>query len=245
MSEAAAPALYPHAIDVSNITPEQAELVRHLAHELRQPLSTIESIAFYLQMALPADESKLRPQLNKLTAMVELANWILADAVHYLQSAPAALELVDVQETLELEIAESQIQIADWCDSSIHSGPALVSIDPRQAQHLFRNLLAMAKRMLRAPAAALVRTSVDGSWWLLEVSIPGAQYSRDQLRSLFDPFAAHLPAGAGLALASARRIVEAHGGVIEATCQPGQGSTFVVRLPLSMENARENRIDIL
>jgi signal transduction histidine kinase len=48
-----------------------------------------------------------------------------------------------------------------------------------------------------------------------------------------------------LALASARRIVEAHGGIVEATCEPGQGSTFLVRLPLSTENTRENRIDIL
>ena len=229
----AAPALDSDANDTARNVRESAEVVRHLAHELRQPLSTIESIAFYLQMALPDEESKLRPQLNKMAEMVELANWILADAVHYLQSAPSAPQLVDVHEMLAREIADSEIEAANWCRSRIECRQALVSIDSAQAQHLIRNLLAMAKRMLRPPAEALVRTALDGLWWLLEVTIPGAKYDCEQLNSLFDPFAPHLPAGAGLALASARRIVETHGGIIEAECQSGTGVSLQVRLRLS------------
>jgi nitrogen-specific signal transduction histidine kinase len=45
---------------------DSAEIVRRLAHELRQPLSTIESIAFYLEMILPRTEAKARRQLRKL-----------------------------------------------------------------------------------------------------------------------------------------------------------------------------------
>jgi nitrogen-specific signal transduction histidine kinase len=80
-------------------------LLRSLAHELSQPLSTIESIAYYLEMALPEEASGLRPHLNKLAQMVELANSMLSDAVHYIQTAPGNPQLVDVHQLLETELS--------------------------------------------------------------------------------------------------------------------------------------------
>ena len=67
---------------------DAAEVIRHLAHELRQPLSTIESIAYYLEIILPKTNSKAREQVGKLQQMVHQSNWILTDAIHFLQAAP-------------------------------------------------------------------------------------------------------------------------------------------------------------
>jgi hypothetical protein len=55
------------------------DLIRTLAHEIRQPLSTIESIAYYLTLILPDDE-KTREQLDRIQLLVEQSNWMLTSA---------------------------------------------------------------------------------------------------------------------------------------------------------------------
>ena len=56
-------------------------VVRNLTHDLRQPLSAIEAIAYYLEMTLPPDQLDARKFLIQIQQMVERANSILVDAV--------------------------------------------------------------------------------------------------------------------------------------------------------------------
>ena len=65
------------------------EVLGTLAHELRQPLSNIEAIAYYLSMILPPGDNKIQPQLARIRELVEQSNLIISDALG-LASAPAA-----------------------------------------------------------------------------------------------------------------------------------------------------------
>lgn len=56
------------------------EAVRELIHELRQPLSSIEAIAYYLEMTLPAEQSRARQYMRRLQELVEQTNAILSQA---------------------------------------------------------------------------------------------------------------------------------------------------------------------
>ena len=78
----------------------------------------------------------------------------------------------------------------------------------------------------------------DGKSAVLVVHDDGVGIPRDELRHVFDRFhrGANVVgrfAGSGLGLASARDLVELHGGTISVESEEGKGSTFVVRLPLS------------
>ena len=66
-----------------------AETLGTLAHELRQPLSNIEAIAYYLSMILPQGDAKIQPQLARIRELVEQSNLILSEALG-LAPAPAA-----------------------------------------------------------------------------------------------------------------------------------------------------------
>ena len=59
-----------------------------LAHELRQPLSNIEAIAYYLRMVLPPGDAKIQAQLERVRELVEQSNWILSSALSLAKSAP-------------------------------------------------------------------------------------------------------------------------------------------------------------
>jgi len=70
------------------------EVLGTLAHELRQPLSNIEAIAYYLSMILPPDDAKIQPQLARIRELVEQSNLILSDALGLTPGPTAAPQSV-------------------------------------------------------------------------------------------------------------------------------------------------------
>ncbi|MBM3727700.1 MAG: hypothetical protein FJW40_20045 [Acidobacteria bacterium] len=216
------------------------DVVRHLAHEIRQPLSAIESLAYYLDMVLPRHDRKSRAQVEKIQAMVQQANWILADAVYYLNASPPRPETLDLNEVVAGSIAEWSRERLD-VRLRLELQPALVVLDPNRARHMLRNLFHFLRQ------AAQPGTPVD--LWMcegedldgrscvqLELSCqtpvhPAASDLVTQARSLFDPFASHAPAGSGLGLASVKQIILAAGGSLEVYARQADMLVAGIRIP--------------
>lgn len=104
--------------------------VRHLVHELRQPLSGIESIAYYLEMVLPELGEDARQQFGRLRQMVQQANWILEDAVLCSRGVEPRREEVSINECVEAFAARVALEDDLNIDLSLDpmAGPA--SVDP-------------------------------------------------------------------------------------------------------------------
>lgn len=193
---------------------EATPVVRHLAHELRQPLSTIESIAYYLDIVLPRDDRRPRKQVEKLQQVVQQANWILSDAVHFLQASAPAPQLLDLNEILAAGIRDASHPAQTWLHVEFCERSAIVRIDPEQAAHLARNVLFFFRQLAKPDPRVNLRCGLSDGQVVLEISADAGEYVPSDLNSMLEPFSPHLPAGSGLALASVRRIVEVHGGTI-------------------------------
>ena len=188
---------------------EVTEVVRQLSHELRQPLSTMESIAYYLSMVVPRHDVRVRHQVDKLQQLVDQMNWVLADAVHFFQATPPNPQLVDLNELVSETITTGQqpqmpMQVA-LCDSV-----AMVEMDPSQARHCVQSLIGLVRKWAHGEVS--VSTQHVGAEVHLRVSAPQLRIQSDEASLIFEPFRPHAPAGAGLAFASVRRIAEASGG---------------------------------
>jgi signal transduction histidine kinase len=116
------------------------------------------------------------------------------------------------------------------------------TVDETRVHRVLANLLTNAIKY--SPAGSAVRVTVrmtdgrDGKSAVLVVHDDGVGIPHDELPHVFDRFhrGANVVgrfAGSGLGLASARQLVELHGGTISVESEAGKGSTFVVRLPLS------------
>jgi len=61
----------PIFLEAETSTPSAEDAVRELVHQLRQPLSSIEAIAYYLEMTLPADQFQARQYMRRIQQLVE------------------------------------------------------------------------------------------------------------------------------------------------------------------------------
>jgi signal transduction histidine kinase len=195
-------------------------ILRLMAHELRQPLSTIDSIACYLELVLPPGETGARIQASKLQGLVAQVNGILSDALYYLQAAPAQPESTDLTDFVRA--AAGELRNTDVLDFrlNVERRPLRVLVDLDQFRHMLRNLLRFCAQA--APAGEMPEVSLHqaGDRVCLRVSVPSPGFWEPDPERMFEPFASHLPAGSGLILASARRVAEAHGGSLEAQATP-------------------------
>ena len=171
--------------------------LRDLAHDLRQPLSTIEAIAYYLTLVLPRDDGKTHEQLDRLQQLVEQSNWILSNGLHLADPLAPSPDAIDIEELITQTL-------------SARPGPAIrlelcgalppVHADQGMARALIENLLTLFRQIATEQHPATVRTScANGVVIDIQTDAPG-------FRSI---------AGGSISLESARRVIEAHSGVFD------------------------------
>ena len=182
------------------------EVLATLAHELRQPLSNIEAIAYYLKMIVPQDDVKIQGQLARIRELVEQSNWILSSAISLAGSSSAALppEVPPVNVppvNLEEIITESVISSGAATDVrlALDGNLPLVHLNPREGRDLMDSLLLLFRSIAAGAGPVTVTTSArpEGGV-LIEIQAPadGSQ----------------VVAGSQLALDSAQRVARSHGG---------------------------------
>jgi signal transduction histidine kinase len=209
------------------------ELLADVAHELRTPLQAIRgSVEGMLDGLYPADADHLRPVLERTELMARLL-----DDLRTLSMAEAGvLELH--RETVDPRgIAEDGIKA--FRESAGRRGvtlaidiapdaPSAIEADPVRLAEVVGNLLTNAIRHTPAEGTVTIRVGRNGSsGTAFLIQDTGSGIPADQLPTVFDRFVTSADAGGtGLGLAIAKRLVEAHGGSIEAT-SPASGGTSV------------------
>ncbi|MDP1603999.1 MAG: ATP-binding protein, partial [Legionella sp.] len=111
-------------------------------------------------------------------------------------------------------------------------------LDPKALRRMLDALIDNAIKFNRDGGAAVVSARRAGGALEIALADTGIGIAREDLPKLFRPLVqldaglARRHGGVGMGLALARRLAELHGGTIELESEPGQGSTFTLRLPL-------------
>jgi signal transduction histidine kinase/ActR/RegA family two-component response regulator len=233
------------------------EFLATLAHELRNPMAAISTALMLLESAGGDSERSARYHETARRQMSHLARMVddLLDVARItrgkieLRREPAELARL-VQDAVAaarpaLDARSHQLTV------TIDPGAFAISADATRIEQIVANLLSNAARYTEPGGHITVElrheTSRGEPCAALRVRDTGRGIPRDMLLKVFDPFTQVSPSidrgsgGLGLGLTLVRRLVEMHDGSVEAQSEgEGQGSTFVVRLPLVPEaRARE------
>lgn len=219
------------------ITEQRRSLLADIAHELRTPLSVIQgNVEGILDGLYAADEAHLAPVLEETRVMARLL-----DDLRTLSTAEAgALQLdresIDPAELVEDSLTAFQSR-ADSAGVTMASRvpPWLfpVDADPLRIGEVFANLLLNALNHTPAGGSVVVAAEQAGDGRVaFEVDDTGTGIAPEALPQIFERFVkAPDSRGAGLGLAIAKSLVEAHGGEITARSELGKGSTMRFILP--------------
>lgn len=207
-----------------------AQTVRHLAHELRQPLSALESLVYYLDILLAPGDVRARDQVEKIQAVVDQANWIINDAVHFSQACPAHSVPVALDELVTQTLAERARGGTLNVHLELASGKCYASLDAEQARHLLASVFGVF-RLIAAPATPVhVATECFGATVGIRISCESSLVAAE-LIEMFEPCNRRLPPGLGLSLASARAIIDANGGEMRVEDRTDQRVALLLRFP--------------
>jgi signal transduction histidine kinase len=217
---------------------EVAQLAGGLAHEIRNPLSTMAlNLDLLAEDFQNPDNPRDRRALQKIERLRKesqrlhdiLENFLRFARVQELRCAPADLNEVveELRDFFEPQAMAQGIVMRTQLDPDLP--PTRLDVD------LFRqallNLLINARQAMPDGGELILRTRAEGAWCVLEVTDTGVGMTEEVRARVFDAFYSTRPGGSGLGLPTTRKIVEAHGGTIRVESEPGKGSRFTVDLP--------------
>lgn len=217
---------------------EIAQLAGGLAHEIRNPLSTmslnLDLLAEEFQSPQNQRERRVLQKLDRLKKEVHRLQDILDNFLRFAKGQDLRRETADLNVIVEelRDFFEPQA-MAQGIVIRTHYEPDLprLSLDVDLFRQALLNLMINARQAMPEGGELMLRTRSDGPWNVLEVIDTGLGMSEEVRSKVFDAFYSTRPAGTGLGLPTTRKIVEAHGGTISVQSEEGKGSLFTIRLP--------------
>lgn len=216
-------------------------LARDVAHELRAPLTAlrcrIDAVRDGVDPLVPALVDELSSDLRGLERLVDDLQQLATARAAGVSTAPVACAVDDVV----VPVVRAYATLAGARDialrSEIPSDLPAILVDPDRIRQVAANLIENALR--HTPAGGTIVVSARRAERCVEIAVrdDGEGFPSADAGLLFerfyraDPSRSRETGGAGLGLAIARQLVEAHGGAIHAHGAPGKGATFVFTVP--------------
>jgi signal transduction histidine kinase len=225
---------------------EISQLAGGLAHEIRNPLSTLSLnlglLAEDFQNPETPRDRRIQQRVERLNREVQrlhdiLENFLRFARVQELKLAPTDLNALieELSDFYEPQAATEGIVVRISFAADLPRLP----LDADLFKQAVLNLVLNAEDAMAGGGELIMTTRRDDPWVLLDVIDTGSGMTDDVLAKIFDPFYSTRPGGSGLGLPTTRKIVESHGGAIEVHSVPGKGSRFSLRLPMPPDAAAD------
>jgi signal transduction histidine kinase/DNA-binding response OmpR family regulator len=228
------------------------EFLATLGHELRNPLAAISNALQCLELApvAPVVVEEARAILRRQTAhVVRLVEDLLDVSRITRGKVRLRKEVVEAATIVERAVSNVQTLVADrrqHLSVSLPSEPVHVHGDPTRLEQAVGNLLNNAAKYTPPGGRIGLLVELETDQVAIRVNDTGAGIADELLPKIFDLFAQgdrtldHSQGGLGIGLTLVRSLVALHGGTVEATSAGlGQGSEFVIRLPVASPETSE------
>ena len=206
-----------------------------VAHEVRNPLSSIKGLALLLKNKFPAG-SKEQDTAELLIQETERMNRTITEMLSFTRPSVLNLKRVDLKQLLEksrflLEAEAAENHIAIRLQAAEGLQPVLGDAD--RLQQVIMNVLINGMQAMHEGGTLTMdlKNSTDPGMVELRITDTGAGIAPDLLGQVFYPYFTTKQGGTGLGLAISQKIIIDHGGTIALESDPGKGTTVLIELP--------------
>jgi two-component system sensor histidine kinase HydH len=220
------------------------ELAAGVAHEIRNPLSSIKGFAQYLRHALK-DKPREKEYAETMVSEVDRINTVVTDLLTFARPMEAERVPTDITELVEhaVRLVQADARTRDIDIQMQISDLSKIPLDANQMTQAILNLLLNALQAVKNGGRIEVGTEFDPSDSLLKIWVEddGSGISADQKEKIFDPFFTTRKKGTGLGLAIVHKIVENHNGEINLASPPvrkKQGTRITLSIPVESPGTR-------
>ncbi|MBW1691380.1 MAG: PAS domain S-box protein [Deltaproteobacteria bacterium] len=210
-------------------------LAAGIAHEIRNPLSSIKGFATYFRERyrdVPEDQKTAEIMIQE----VERLNRVIGQLLEFARPMKLNKRQSNIHEVITYSLKMVQKQAQDrGIAISTNLSPEIVdvSIDTDRISQVLLNLYLNAIEAMDQGGVLHIDSSLDeeSGTVTIVVSDTGAGIKREDLAHVFDPYFTTKQSGTGLGLAIVHRIIEAHRGEVRIESEPGTGTRVTIVLP--------------
>jgi signal transduction histidine kinase len=204
-----------------------------MAHEIRNPLNSINLFAQILLSAEGLDEEN-QSYVYKITQEVERIDEILIQmlASNSNQSSKHPIDLVEI---IEKVVGDYQARIESQhveLEVNLNRKIPLIRVDPLEVEKIFTNLIGNALYEMPEGGTLTIDLQADVEKIIIMVSDTGPGIPRQNITRIFDPFFTTKEKGTGFGLSVVLRVVNSLGGRITVDSPPDAGACFIIEIPL-------------
>ncbi len=208
------------------------EMAASVAHEIRNPLGTIEGFARLLRRDL-ADMPAPLQLAERIVAGAQNLNYVITNLLTYARpmrlmttEIPVATLFEYCRETLEDRAARASVSL-----TIVPPAPAMtLRCDHRQVMQALLNLGINAIEACQPSQSVHICATQSATSVILHIRDTGCGMPPEQVAKVFDPFFTTKEGGTGLGLSLTRKIIDMHGGDIAVASVPGEGTEFTIEL---------------
>ncbi|HIE26879.1 TPA: hypothetical protein EYP66_06300 [Candidatus Poribacteria bacterium] len=235
------------ANDVNNMS----LLIHGLAHEIRNPLNTMDSNLQLLEEDLEFVRGQNRAQqitepqievtqifdkLKRVRSEIENLDQILRAFLRYADLAKPQVEKCDLKLLIEEELNFIEPEAQRQGITLIRKLEPLpeVWVDTSQLKQALLNLIINANQAMEKGGTLTITTKLINEQIRIDVKDTGSGIPPERQEKIFDLFYSTKEEGTGVGLAIVKRVIEGHGGKITVSSEVGKGTTFSIFLPLNL-----------
>lgn len=231
---------------------ELGKLTGQLAHEIKNPLSTIKVNLKLITEELAPDQNEQRFQraLRKTTVIqkeLDRLERILDSFLRYVTKTELQLAETDINELVcdMVDFYSPQAQgHSIVIRQGLHEEELICRVDEGKLKQVILNLFINAQQSMANGGELIVRTAKQDKDAVVQISDTGNGIAPDRLDNIFNAYHSTRPQGSGLGLPTAKKIVEAHNGTIAVASEPGQGTSFTIKLPLAAPGRDNSEVQV-
>jgi len=213
------------------------ELARKVAHEIKNPLTPIQLSAEHLMEVYKNKKGNFEGTLKESTSYiiteVENLRKIAREFLEISKESELQKQSFDlkniIQETIEpyKKILEDRIVFKE-----IYEGKNFSFVgDKPKIKIAFRNIIINAIESIRGKGMIELKVSSSRTNLMLVCKDTGIGIEKDKLKKIFNPYFSTKEIGTGLGLSIAKKIIEDHGGIIQASSKKNEGTCIIIKLP--------------